>query len=110
MRLVAIMPDREQVGFLVDSLRQAGFERDDMIITDLAGPRQETAVPNEVVEEMIFIESEREGLWEAQDFFSGVSDDTYNFGVAVAVEVPKHAADRVRRIMEENGAVKIYSD
>ena len=36
MRLIAVLPDVRQVGFLVDSLRNAGFDRKDLIISDLA--------------------------------------------------------------------------
>jgi len=36
MRLIAGMPDTRQVGFLVDTLRNGGFDRKDMIISDLA--------------------------------------------------------------------------
>jgi len=36
MRLIGRFPDERQVGSVVDSLKNAGFDRKDMIITDLA--------------------------------------------------------------------------
>ena len=36
MRLVARIPDERQVSALVDSLRNIGFDRGDMIISSLA--------------------------------------------------------------------------
>lgn len=35
MRLIARFPNKEQVGSLVDTLKQAGFDRGDMVIGDL---------------------------------------------------------------------------
>ena len=49
MRIVARMEDTKQVSFLVDSLRNAGFDRQDMIISDLAeAPEQRKANPLDV--------------------------------------------------------------
>lgn len=111
MRLIALMPDEGQVGFLVDSLRNEGFDRKDMIISDLAEARdQRIRDPEEVADELAFIKTERDELWETAPFAGGVEGLGARRGILVAVECPKHAASRVRNIMEQNGASKIIQD
>jgi len=55
MRIVALMPDEGQVGFLVDSLRNEGFDRKDMIISDLAKTRDERNNTEDAADEIAFI-------------------------------------------------------
>ncbi|MFZ5642646.1 MAG: hypothetical protein ACOY46_03515 [Bacillota bacterium] len=111
MRLVALMPNEGQVGFLVDSLRNAGFNRKDLIISDLAKARDERIRdPEEYADEIAYIKTERDELWETAPFADGVKGLNATRGILVAVECPKHSASRVRDIMEQNGASKIYQD
>lgn len=112
MRLIARMEDQQQVGFLVDSLRNAGFDRKDMIISDLAeAAEQRGDDPGEVAGEVAFVKTERDGLWEAGAFADGIEGlDPGKRGIIVAVKTPKHEADRVRAIMEQSGAVEIIQD
>lgn len=112
MRLIARMPDTRQVGFLVDTLRNGGFDRKDMIISDLAKTDDaRRRNPEEVADEIAFIKTEREGLWEAGAFADGIKGlDPGKKGILVAVETPKHEADRVRSMMEQSGAIEIIQD
>lgn len=112
MRIVARMEDTKQVSFLVDSLRNAGFDRQDMIISDLAeAPEQRKANPLDVYDEVAFLKTEREGLWETGAYADGIKGlDPNKRGVIVAVETPKHEASRVRTIMEESGAAEVIQD
>lgn len=113
MRLVAWMPNQEQVGSLVDSLRKAGFDRRDMIISDLAdAEKQRRLDPEEMTDEVAFIKTERDGLWEAGAFVDGIKgfNPEGKSGVVVAVKTPKHEADRVRAIMEQSGAAEVIQD
>ncbi|MEW6424193.1 MAG: hypothetical protein AB1523_05515 [Bacillota bacterium] len=112
MRLIARLPDKRQVGFLVDTLRNHGFDRQDMIIADLAGAEeQQRDDPEEIADEIAFIETEREGLWEAGAFAGGVNGlFPGERGIIVAVETTKKEAARVRTIMEQAGAVEIIQD
>ncbi|WP_259499569.1 hypothetical protein [Desulfofundulus thermocisternus] len=73
MRLIARPPDKKQVGFLVDSLRNAGFDRKDMVITGLADAKEKRLDdPEEAADEPAFIKSENDGLWEAGPFVDGI--------------------------------------
>ncbi|MCL6611088.1 MAG: hypothetical protein K6T66_06065 [Peptococcaceae bacterium] len=111
MRLIALMTDEDRVGFLVDSLRNAGFDRKDMIISDLAEAGEEkNRDPGEAAGEMAFTKTERDGLWEASPFAGGIEGLNATRGILVALECPKHSASRVREIMEQNGAAKIIQD
>ncbi|MTI85522.1 MAG: hypothetical protein FH756_16910 [Firmicutes bacterium] len=111
MRLTAIMPRKDQVGFLVDSLKNAGFDRKDMITTDLGDvDNHEDDSPNEVAEALAFVKTENDGLWDAKAFAEGLGENIPGSGIAVVVELPKKEADRVRAIMEQSGATKIMQD
>jgi hypothetical protein len=107
LRLIARLPDRRQVGFLVDSLRKAGFDRKDMVITDFAEELWDS--PEQVLEDVLLVQTERESIrWgETGAFAQGVKGLKGKEGIIVAVETPKHSGDRVRSIMEQSGAVEV---
>lgn len=93
----------------VDSLRNIGLDRKDMIISDLAEDQKYRTV-EEAAENMIFIKSEREGLGEFQTFASGVKGLKGTEGIIVAVETPKHEGEKVRTIMIQSGAAEVVQD
>jgi len=104
-RIIGVLPDQRQASGLIDSLRNAGFDRKDMIVSDMNKSFDEMNDP----EETAYIKTEREGLWEMDaytDFLLGKADE----GIVVAVEAPKHEAARIREIMEQSGASRIIQD
>ncbi|MGE5679147.1 MAG: hypothetical protein ACM3ZR_13920 [Pseudomonadota bacterium] len=109
MRLIARFPDQRQVGALVDSLRNAGFDRADMVISDMADT-QVFNTTEEAAQEISFIKTERNGLGEKESFTSGIKGLEGETGIVVAVKTPKHEATIVRSIMEQSGAVEIVED
>jgi hypothetical protein len=109
MRLIARFPDQRQVGALVDSLRNAGFDRADMVISDLADT-QVFSTTEEAAQEISFIKTERNGLGEKESFASGIKGLEGETGIIVAVKTPKHESTIVRSIMEQSGAVEIVED
>ncbi|MCL6634583.1 MAG: hypothetical protein K6T29_02285 [Peptococcaceae bacterium] len=112
MRMIARMPDTRQVGFLVDTLRNGGFDRKDMVISDLADAEDRRRDdPEEMADELAFIKTERDGLWEAGAFTDGIKGlNPGKKGIVVAVEIPRREAGRVRAMMEQSGAVEIIQD
>lgn len=108
MRLIARFPDKTQVGSLVDSLRNSGFDRKDMIISDLED--NEKLDMNEALEEVILIKTEQDSLTSAAPYAEGFKELRGRKGIIVAVETPKHAGDRVRALMEQSGAAEIIQD
>ncbi|HWR61593.1 MAG TPA: hypothetical protein VN580_08285, partial [Clostridia bacterium] len=91
MRLIARFSDKRQIGALVDSLKNAGFDRKDMIISDLA----DAQVSNTV----------EEAAEELQSFAGGSMEPEGENGIIVAVKTPKHESTIVRSLMEQSGAV-----
>ena len=109
MRLIARFPDQRQVGAFVDSMRNAGFDRKDMIISDLADSRVFDTV-EEASQEISFIKTERNSLGEVESFASGIKGLEGESGIIAAVKTPKHESTIVRSIMEQSGAVEIIED
>lgn len=109
MRLIARFADQRQVGALVDSLKNAGFDRKDMIINDLADTQTFNTV-EEAAEEVSFIKTERNGLGEIGSFAEGIDGLDGKRGIIVAVKTPKHESTIVRSLMEQSGAVEILTD
>lgn len=109
MRLIARFPHQEQASGLIDSLRNAGFDRKDMIVSRL-GEEEKFHSFKDAADEIIFIKTEREGLGELGSFADGIPGLEGKEGVIVAVEMSKHDSIHVREIMEESGAVDIIQD
>lgn len=104
MRLIAIMPRTEQVGFLVDSLRNAGFDRKDMVIADMSSAAADDVRAGE---DLAYLQTERDELWGKEPWARQLLDEHRGSGIAVAVEMSRHDAPEVREIMEQSGARKI---
>jgi hypothetical protein len=109
MRIVAVFPDQRQVGGFMDSLRNIGFDRKDMIISDFTKEQKFTSV-EDAAKEITFVQTEREGLGELGTFADGIKGLKSAEGIIVAVEMPKHESDKVREIAEQNGATEIIQD
>ncbi|WP_258360645.1 hypothetical protein [Moorella sulfitireducens (nom. illeg.)] len=106
-RVIGIIPNQEQVGGLIDSLKNAGFDRKDMIVASLSKSFTDWEKPDEIA----YLKTERDELWQEgtgayTDFLAGYAGQ----GVAVAVEAPRHELARIREIMEQNGAAKILQE
>lgn len=109
MRLIARLPETKQASFLVDSLRNGGFDRKDLIISDLA-KEQVWNSPEQAADEVAFTKTEREGLWEIGTYASGIKGLEGTKGILVAVEAPKHDAARIMTMMLDSGAIEIIQD
>ena len=109
MRVIGRFPDQRQVGFAVDSLRNIGFTRKEMIISDF-NKEQNFRTVEEAAEEMIFIKSERDGLGEFKPFVDGIEGLQNREGIILALEAPKHSYEEIRSIMEQTGAIEIFID
>ena len=110
MRLVGRFPDERQVGALVDSLRNVGFDRGDMIISNMAEVQRYHNFEEATDAGVTFIKTERDSLGELETFASGIKGLKGDTGILVAVKAPKHDASKVREIMEQSGAVEIVQD
>lgn len=109
MRLIARMPSTKEASFLIDSLRNGGFDRKDLIVSDMA---TDATAPNplEAAWNTLFQKTEREGMTDTGTFADGVRGLVGREGILVAVEAPKHEADRIRTMMKDSGAEEIVQD
>lgn len=109
MRIIGRFLDKRDVGELVDTLRNVGYDRKDMIISDSI--REQNLEGNlEDVDEIIFIKTVREGLGETGLFSDGIKGLKSNDGILVAVEASKHQGNKIKQIMERFGAEEIVQD
>lgn len=104
MRLIGVFERENQIGGLVDSLKNAGIDRNDMIISDKAKTNNRHSALDEV-----YIKSETDSLASLSTLSDTLPKEA-DEGILVAVEVPKSNASKIREIMEQNGAAKIILD
>jgi|Deesub1362A_J573_1020465.scaffolds.fasta_scaffold08656_1 hypothetical protein len=104
MRIIGILPDEKRVGNLIDSLRNAGIKREDIIVSDVYKTKKRESVMDKV-----YIKTETESVSNTTAFTDFLKRNT-NFGIVVAVELPKHEACRIQEIMEQNGAKLVFQD
>lgn len=109
MRIAGRFPDQHQVSAAVDSLRNLGLDRKDMIISDVA---KETTTDQQRLTDEIMVQSERDSIRarENESYAQGVHGLNGRDGILVAVEIPKHFTSKVREVMEQSGAIEILQD
>lgn len=110
MRLIARMPDQQQVSALVDSLRNIGYDRSDMIISNLADEQEFKSVEEATEKGISMIKTERNSLNDVGTFAEGIEGLKGETGILVAVKTPKNDASKVREIMEQSGADEVIQD
>lgn len=103
-RVIGMFPRGDQIGNLVAALREAGFKRQDMIISN-ARPGDNN------LDEVDFIKSETEELGEVSSYGEAVGMPISNDGaVIVAVELEKRRKDEVADTMRRMGATQVKVD
>lgn len=109
MRIVGRFPYQQQIGAVVDSLKNMGLDRSDMIISDLA---EETAWDRRLNEDQILAETLGDSFWPGGTgaFSQGIKGLSGREGIIVSVEIPAHSTSQVREIMEQTGAVEVVQD
>ncbi len=110
MRLAAIMPDSQQVSFLVDTLKNMGFSRKDMIICNMDDQQRDNK--NEVLQEEILVQTKTESINidAPETYIEGINGLQNQEGILVVVEIPKHSIQKVKAVMEKSGALEIVED
>lgn len=109
MRIIGRFRDQRDVGAVIDSLRNTGLDRKDMIVSSLSDDKGFNSF-EEANENIAFIKSERDSLGEFQSYASGIKGLKGDTGILVAVETSKHNTNRIRAMMEQSGAVEIIQD
>lgn len=109
MRIIGRFPDQRQVGAFVDSAKNIGFDRKDMIITDLA-KEQHWSTIEEAAEDITLVKTETDDAAEIKTFADGIKGLDGEVGLIVSVKTPKHSGDKVRNLMEQSGAVEVIQE
>lgn len=107
MRLIARMPDRQQVGALLDSLKNMGIERSDMVVSDMAGEQEFRSVEEATEKGISMIKTERNSLNDVRPFTEGIDGTEGETGIIVTVNAPRHGAAKIKEIMEQSEAIEI---
>ncbi|AST57790.1 hypothetical protein BFT35_05885 [Thermoanaerobacterium thermosaccharolyticum] len=103
MKITAVLPTQDMTGALVDTLKKMGFDRNDMIITDMKKSVQDMDF---MVDNVVDIKSEREGFGERRPYTDFYLDDV-DSGILITVEAPKKELSKIREAMEQCGATNI---
>lgn len=106
MHLIGIFSEPEDVGGLVDALKNSGILRRDMIISaydEGKFAKMEAATESPILNIM----SDQEDLGELGTFIQGVHDLTKQNGILVCVKCAKHKSQEVKSVMEQSGALEI---
>lgn len=112
MHIIGFFSDPGDVGGLIDTLKNSGIERRDMIVSayDIDKIENMEAAAEAPVSNIM---ADRESLGELGTFAEGAKDfDGMNgfeaaSGIIVSVKCPKHKAQEVRSVMEQSGALEI---
>lgn len=109
MRIAGRFENQNQIGSVVDSLKNLGLNRNDMIIIDLA---KEPVTTEQRLRDQIMVQSAQDSIrFEEKgsyaDEFEGLSSQ---YGILVAVEAPKHISNQIREVLEQSGASEIVQE
>jgi len=104
-RVIAFFPNKERIGEAVDSLRKAGFDRKDMVISDSSPDPDE-----EELDGAINLKTEPEALGEEHTYNSYLYEWVKEGMVTLAVELPAREKGWVADILRRHGAEKIIFD
>lgn len=106
MRVIGIFSREEQASAAIDSLKNMGFDRKDMIVSDTNKFFDEDRRDPAMVTD---IKTEREGLGE-KDAFADFIANNGEYGIVIAVEAPKGKKDLIEEIMIQSGAKELIGD
>ncbi|MDP3487781.1 MAG: hypothetical protein Q8S19_07605 [Bacillota bacterium] len=96
-RVIGIFHSQEQASAVIDDLKGKGFDRRDMIVSDLSG---DAGTMN------ISIKNETDSLTDNEDF-AQMNDIHDESGIIVSVHVPTYKRGTVAEVMRQRGAVSL---
>lgn len=107
-RVIGLFPSKHEVGRVVSALREAGYHREQMIISNSTGveeERPEVAIPS------INLKTETDELGRETRFNSYLPEGfPVDRGIVVAVESSDEDRSKIGDIMKRQGAEKITFD
>lgn len=109
MRVAGRFENIKQVNMAVDSLRNIGLDRKDMIISNLAREEKFKSM-EDASKEIILTKTERDSIGNYGSYLSTLGELKGDEGIVVSVEASKHMGTRIKDIMNQSGAVEIIED
>ncbi|AEY64980.1 hypothetical protein [Clostridium sp. BNL1100] len=100
-----------QVGGVVDSLRNSGINRQDMIISSFDEAKFRSmnadAIDNHI---SATVKTEQDDPGRLKSFLESLNELNHDSGIVVFVKAARHKAQEVKSVMEQSGAVEIKID
>lgn len=106
MHLIGKFLDPSQVGGLVDTLKNSGIQRRDMIISTYDEEKFEK-MESTLDSPIPRIMSDQDDPGELEAFVQGIKELNESNGIVVSVKAARHKAQEVKSVMEQSGAVEI---
>lgn len=105
MRIIAVFEDQKSANQLIDSLKINGYNRKDMIVTNV------NKFFDNLKDDAINLKTEEESLVHESTYVSNIINKyEINSGILVILEAPESEANEIMQIMKQNNAIKIVKD
>jgi len=100
-----------QVGGVIDSLKNSGIQRRDMIVSSYDEEKFQSMM-NDVRDNEISatVKSDQDDPGQLKSFVNGVTALSEDSGIVVFVKCARHKAQEVKSVMEQSGASEIRVD
>lgn len=109
IHIIGRFPEPGQVGGLIDTLKNSGIQRRDMIVSSYDEEKFESmeveADPKNPVSY-----SDQDDFGELKSFVEGINEFEEHDGIVVSVKCPRHKSQEVKSVMEQSGASEIVVD
>jgi hypothetical protein len=98
-----------QVGGLIDTLKNSGIQRRDMIVSSYDEEKFESMeVEADATNPVSY--SDQDDFGELKSFVEGINEFEEHDGIVVSVKCPRHKLQEVKSVMEQSGATEIVVD
>jgi hypothetical protein len=109
MFVIGKFGDPEQVGGLVDTLKNSGILRKDIIISTYDEEKFKE-IENDLHSEIPTLTSSQYNKSQLEAFIQNVKQLNEENGIVVSVKCAKHKAQEVKSVMEQSGVMEIIID
>jgi hypothetical protein len=101
--------DQSQIGGLVDTLKNSGIQRRDIIISDFDNVKFDSMTTDTDPARPVIM-SDQDDPGELKAFVQGVKELEEDNGIVVFVKAARKKAQEVKSVMEQSGAIEIIED
>ena len=100
-----------QVGGVIDTLKNSGIQRRDMIVSSYDEEKFQSMM-DDVKDNHInaTFKSDQDDPGQLESFVNGITALTEDSGIVVFVKCARHKAQEVKSVMEQSGAIEVKID